>query len=60
MVKAIYIPNPKTGKLSYVSTSSFRLMRMTSFLLKTIEKIQDRRIRVYTLVEYPLQMKQLL
>jgi hypothetical protein len=48
---------PKAGK-SLSQVKSLRPIRLTSFVLKTLEKLLDRRIRGGALVEKPLQRNQ--
>ncbi|KAL7735175.1 hypothetical protein ACLKA6_014891 [Drosophila palustris] len=63
-----YIPNawrrarvvfiPKAGKKDITSPKSFRPISLTSFLLKTLEKLVDHKIRSTLLVQSPLQPTQ--
>jgi hypothetical protein len=52
MVKVLFIPKP--GHMSYVQVKSFQPISLTSFLLKTLERLVDRHIRDGALVKYPL------
>jgi len=49
---------PKTGKKDITNHKSFRPISLTSFLLKTIEKLVDYRIRSTVLRHSPLQPTQ--
>jgi hypothetical protein len=42
-VKVIFIPKP--GKLDYTEVKAYRPIGLSSFLLKTMEKLVDRHIR---------------
>ena len=42
-VKVVFIPKP--GKNSYTGTRDFRHLSLTSFLLKTMERLVDRYMR---------------
>ena len=54
--KAIFIPKP--GKANYDNAKAFRPISLTSFLLKTMEKILDRELRDTTLTKNPLNPNQ--
>ena len=54
--RVVFIPKP--GKKDYDSAKSFRPICLTSFLLKTLERLVDRHIREYALVERPVQISQ--
>ena len=54
--KVIFIP--KTGKDNYYEAKYFRPISLTSFLLKTLEKLIDRHIREVTLENLPLSSSQ--
>ena len=54
--KVIFIPKP--GKTTYTQAKSFRPICLTSFLLKTLERLVDRYIRDGALVHYPLHPNQ--
>lgn len=54
--KAIFIPKP--GKDNYDNAKAFRPISLTSFLLKTMEKILDRELRDTTLNVNPLNPNQ--
>ena len=49
---------PKPGKDSYDSANAFRPISLTSFVMKTMEKILDRNIRDEVLSTAPLHLKQ--
>jgi hypothetical protein len=49
---------PKPGKLDYAEAKASRLISLSSFLLKTMEKLVDRQIRDGALKEYPLHQNQ--
>jgi hypothetical protein len=51
-------PVPKPGRTSYVQAKSFHLISLTSFLLKTMERLVDRYTRDGVLVEHPLHSHQ--
>jgi hypothetical protein len=54
--KAIFIPKP--GKETYDIAKAFRPISLTSFMLKTLEKIIDRELRDTTLTNYPINPNQ--
>ena len=54
--KAIFIPKP--GKENYNEAKSFRPISLTSFMLKTLEKILDRELRDTTLKVNPINPNQ--
>ena len=54
--KVVFIP--KAGRISYVSPSDFRPISLTSFFLKTAERLLDRYIRDTILVRHPLNKAQ--
>jgi len=49
---------PKAGKKDITDPKSFRPISLTSFLLKTFEKLGDVSIRSTLFVEHPLQRTQ--
>ena len=55
-VKVIFIPKP--GKSDYTEAKAFRPISLTSFLLKTLERICDRFLREGPLQTYPLHPNQ--
>jgi hypothetical protein len=55
-VKVTFIPN--TGKLDYTEAKAYRLISLSSFLLKTMEKLVDRNIRDGVLTIHPIHSKQ--
>lgn len=55
-VKVVFIPKP--AKDSYATASSYRPISLTSFLLKTMERIIDRYIRDEPLKNKPLHPRQ--
>jgi ribonuclease HI len=55
-VKAIFIPKP--GKSDYSNAKAFRPISLTSFLLKTLEKLCERELRDNTLRINPLHKMQ--
>lgn len=55
-VKVIFIP--KAGKKDYSQPKSFRPISLSSFLLKTMEKVVDRHIRDVALVASPIHHSQ--
>ncbi|XP_074111456.1 uncharacterized protein LOC141535431 [Cotesia typhae] len=56
MVRVVFLPKP--GKASYDQAKSFRPISLSSFLLKTLEKLIDRYIRDGTLVHKSLHDSQ--
>lgn len=54
--RVVFIPKP--GKDTYNSANSFRPISLTSFVLKTIERLCDRYLRDITLHENPLHKTQ--
>lgn len=54
--KVIFLP--KAGKENYYEAKSFRPISLTSFLLKTLEKLIDKYIRENVLKERPLSVFQ--
>lgn len=56
LVKVIFIP--KQGKSDYTSPKSFRPISLTSFLLKTLERLVDRFVRDTYLARRPLHKSQ--
>jgi hypothetical protein len=52
-VKVTFIPKP--GKLDYTEAKAYRPISLSSFLLKTMEKLVDRHIMDGALKKYPLQ-----
>lgn len=55
-VTIVFIPKP--GKTSYDQAKSFRPISLTSFLLKTLERLVDRHIRDGALACMPVQQSQ--
>jgi len=55
-VKVVFIP--KSGKSSYWGPSDFRPISLTSFLLKTMERLVDRFLRDENLVIQPIHPNQ--
>ncbi|KAJ8711943.1 hypothetical protein PYW08_008897 [Mythimna loreyi] len=55
-VKVIFIPKP--GKTDYTQPKAYRPISLTSFLLKTLERLCDRYIRDGPLLERPLHKQQ--
>ncbi|RVE41603.1 hypothetical protein evm_013751 [Chilo suppressalis] len=55
-VKVIFIPKP--GKADYNEAKSFRPISLSSFLLKTLERLCDRELRDNQLVNVPLHPNQ--
>jgi hypothetical protein len=51
-VKVTFIPKP--GKLDYTDAKAYRPISLSSFLLKTMEKLVERYIRDDSLRKYPL------
>ena len=49
---------PKSGRASYEEAKSFRPISLSSFLLKTLERLIDHHIRNVCLVEHPLHKMQ--
>jgi len=49
---------PKLGKLDYSTAKAFRPISLTSFLLKGLEKLVDRYLRMGPLTELPLYPRQ--
>ena len=52
----IFIPKP--GKPNYEQPKSFRPISLTSFLLKTLERIIDKRLRETVLTSFPIHRNQ--
>ena len=52
MVRVVFIPKP--GRNDYTLAKSYRPISLTSFLLKTVERLSDRYIRDTALVLNPL------
>ncbi|CAK1584894.1 unnamed protein product [Parnassius mnemosyne] len=55
-VKVIFIPKP--GKSDYTDPKSYRPISLTSFLLKTMERMCERELRGSALMNLPLHDKQ--
>ena len=55
-VKVVFIPKP--GRSSYCGPKDFRPISLTSFLLKTLERLVDRFLREEVLVSKPLHPNQ--
>ena len=55
-VRVVFIPKP--GKPSYDNPKSFRPISLTSFLLKTLERLVENYIKQSCLVEHPLHSQQ--
>jgi hypothetical protein len=55
-VKVMFIP--KLGKLDYTEAKTYHPISLSSFLLKTMEKLVDRHIRGGVLKEHPLHRNQ--
>jgi hypothetical protein len=55
-VKVVFIPKP--GRSSYCGPKDFRHLSLTSFLLKTMERLVDRYLRDETLAFKPLHPNQ--
>jgi hypothetical protein len=55
-VKVTFIPNPR--KLDYTEAKLYRLINLSSFLLKTLKKLVDRHIRNGAAKKYPLHRNQ--
>ena len=55
-VEVLFIPKP--GKNDYTNPKSFRPISLTSFLLKTLERMCDREIRDNALAKKPLHSMQ--
>jgi hypothetical protein len=56
LVKVTFIPKP--GNLDYTEAKAYRLISVSSFLLKTMEKLVDRHIREGVLTIHPLHRNQ--
>ena len=54
--KVVFIPKP--GKETYDTPKSFRPISLTSFLLKTLERLVDRHLREETLKKQPFNKNQ--
>lgn len=54
--KVIFIPKP--GKGNYSEPGAYRPISLMSFILKTLEKLIDMRIRTYNLITKPLDRSQ--
>ena len=55
-VKVVFIPKP--GKASYCLAKSFRPISLTSFFLKSLERLVDRHFRDNSLKTFPLHARQ--
>jgi hypothetical protein len=55
-VKVVFIP--KSGRNSYSGPREFRPISLTSFLLKTMDKLVDRYLRDEALAQVPLHPNQ--
>lgn len=55
-VKIIFIPKP--GRIDYNSAKAFRPISLSSFMLKTMERLIDRDIRDSVLIANPLSINQ--
>ncbi|KAL1447090.1 hypothetical protein WDU94_000567 [Cyamophila willieti] len=49
---------PKPGRTSYAEAKAYRPITLSSFILKTLEKLVDKYVRENFLVERPLHMNQ--
>jgi hypothetical protein len=49
---------PKVGKASYDRAKSYRPISLMSFVLKTLEKIMDKKIREVDLIQFPIHKSQ--
>jgi hypothetical protein len=63
MEQSLRSPNPipiipKPGRTSYELARSFRPISLTSFVLKTMERLVDQSIRVGLLKRFPLEHSQ--
>ena len=54
--RVVFLPKP--GRTDYTQVKSFRPISLTSFLMKTVERLIDRYLRDGTLVWYPLSKNQ--
>jgi hypothetical protein len=50
--KVVFIPKP--GKNGHIRAKDFRPISLTSFLLKTLERLGDRYLKIGPLVRHPL------
>lgn len=55
-VKVVFIPKP--GKASHSTAKDFRPISLTSFLLKTAERLLDAYVRGEVLLKFPLHPNQ--
>jgi hypothetical protein len=55
-VKVVFIPKP--GRNTYSGPKDYRPISLTSFLLKTMERLVDRYLRDEALVQSPLHPNQ--
>ena len=55
-MKVIFIPKP--GKTDYTDAKSFQPISLTSFLLKTLERLYDRELRETSLKDIPMHSNQ--
>lgn len=55
-VRVLFIPKP--GKADYTEAKAYRPISLTSFLLKTLERLCDRHIRDTILIKTPLHPQQ--
>jgi hypothetical protein len=54
--KVVFIPKP--GKNGHIYAKDFRPISLTSFLLKTLERLIDRYLKIGSLVRHPLAATQ--
>ena len=54
--KVVFIPKP--GRPSYAQAKAYRPISLSSFMLKTLERLVDRHIRDNVLMEHPLNKYQ--
>ena len=50
--RVVFLPKP--GRIDYTQVKAFRPISLTSFFIKTVERLIDRYIRDVTLVRSPL------
>jgi hypothetical protein len=54
--KVVFLPKP--GKNGHICAKDFRPISLTSFLLKTLDRLVDRYLKIGPLVKYPLAATQ--
>ncbi len=55
-IKVVFIPKP--GRVTYSLAKSYRPISLSSFVLKTLERLVDRNVREVALTSHPLSLNQ--